>query len=286
MIKAHKPKAPFEAACQLAKAELDRPENHFDITKLPLQIEYECVEPFRSQTEIDVWGGGSAHDQAQCTSLINRMNDILHAEELRAIFHPSKEPSILKVLDRFFSDSAVRTLRISLEFLPILHRTREIITNAIARTLLGLARQSRFRTQPLVVVLDEAHQALSSKLSDLSQDFPLEAFNIIAKEGRKYGLTVCLATQRPRDIPEDVLSQMGTFIAHRLVNDGDRSAVERATGSAHAELISLLPTLAPGEAFIIGVDFPTPLRVLVSAPINPPNSRGPDYQKLWRKPAP
>ncbi|OPX24710.1 MAG: hypothetical protein B1H05_04720 [Candidatus Cloacimonas sp. 4484_140] len=42
---------------------------------------------------------------------------------------------------------------------------------------------------------------------------------MIAKEGRKYGLNVCIATQRPRDIPEDVLSQIGTLIVHRLIND-------------------------------------------------------------------
>ena len=148
-----------------------------------------------------------------------------------------------------------------MEFLPVLHRTREIIANALARNLLAYARQGRFKVQPLVLALDEAHQALSPKLSDLALDFPLEAFNIIAKEGRKYGLTLCLATQRPRDIPDDVLSQGGTFFAHRLVNEADRGAVERATGSADSTILSHLPAMAPGEAFIIGVDFPTPLRV-------------------------
>jgi hypothetical protein len=261
MLKAHKSKTTFEAACQVAKSELNRPENSFDISKLPFQIEYECVEPFRSQTEIDFWGGTSAFDQAHCVPLINRINDILAAEELRSIFFPSKEPSVFKVIERFFSDDAVRVLRISMEFLPVLHRTREIIANALARNLLAYARQGRFKVQPLVLALDEAHQALSPKLSDLALDFPLEAFNIIAKEGRKYGLTLCLATQRPRDIPDDVLSQGGTFFAHRLVNEADRGAVERATGSADSTILSHLPAMAPGEAFIIGVDFPTPLRV-------------------------
>ena len=53
----------------------------------------------------------------------------------------------------------------------------------------------------------------------------LDAFGLIAKEGRKYGLTCVLATQRPRDIPEDVLSQIGMFVVHRLINERDRQIV-------------------------------------------------------------
>lgn len=78
----------FEAAYQVSKVDIDRPENLFDITKLPLQLEYECVDPTRSQTEIDYWGGTNALDHAQCVPLINRMNDILGADELRCVLLP------------------------------------------------------------------------------------------------------------------------------------------------------------------------------------------------------
>jgi uncharacterized protein len=60
---------------------------------------------------------------------------------------------------------------------------------------------------PTVVILDEAHQFLDKSLGDEYSRVSLESFGVIAKEGRKYGLTAVLATQRPRDIPEDVLSQ-------------------------------------------------------------------------------
>jgi DNA helicase HerA-like ATPase len=283
MIKAHKSKVAFEAAYQVSKADVDRPENLFAITKLPLQLEYECVEPTRSQTEIDYWGGTNAHDHSQCVPLINRMSDILGAEELRCIFFPSQKPSIFDVITKFFDDESVSVLRISFEFLPSLHRTREIVANALGRFLLAHGRRGEFRKRPLVVLLDEAHQALNSRLSDLSVDFPLEAFNIIAKEGRKYALTLCLATQRPRDIPDDVMSQVGTFVAHRLVNDQDRATIERASGTCNQNLLAHLPSLGPGEAFILGIDFATPLRVRMIAPAHAPISRGPDYQNLWKR---
>lgn len=281
MIKAHKSKVPYESAYQLWKSEVDKPENLFTIKKLPLQVEFECIDPIRSQTETNIWGGLNSHDHSSCIPLVNRIQDIFISEELRCIFSPSKQPSIFEVVKRFFTDPAISVLRISFEFLPTTHRTREIVANALGRFILARGRAGDFKENPLTIFLDEAHQALNSQLSDMSHEFPLEAFNIIAKEGRKYALTLCLATQRPRDIPDDVLSQVGTFIAHRLVHDADRGVIERATGAVKQQLLNDLPALGPGEAFLIGVDFPTPLRIKVLYPENPPFSRGPDYQTFW-----
>ncbi|MFV9997102.1 MAG: hypothetical protein AB8W37_04425 [Arsenophonus endosymbiont of Dermacentor nuttalli] len=56
------------------------------------------------------------------------------------------------------------------------------------------------------VFIDEAHQFLNKKIGDELNRFELDVFGNIAKEGRKFGLNVVIATQRPRDIPEDVLS--------------------------------------------------------------------------------
>ena len=109
----------------------------------------------------------------------------------------------------------------------------------------------------------------------------MDAFDLIAKEGRKYDLNLCLATQRPRDIPEGVLSQMGTLVVHRLTNDRDREVVERASGSIDRSASAFLPNLEPGEAAIIGVDFPIPLTIQISLPLTPPSSKSADYQMYW-----
>jgi len=117
-----------------------------------------------------------------------------------------------------------------------------------------------------------------------SEDYTtkLDAFELIAKEGRKYGLNICLATQRPRDITEGVLSQMGTLIVHRLTNDRDREVVERACGEIDRSASSFLPNLKPGEAAIIGADFPIPLTVQIEQPTTKPKSDGADFQKFWK----
>jgi uncharacterized protein len=102
--------------------------------------------------------------------------------------------------------------------------------NAVGRHLLHLARKDRFTRSPVVCFLDEAHQFIGGSVGDEQNTVLLDAFGLIAKEGRKYGLTTVIATQRPRDVPEDVLSQLGTLFVHRLTNGRDREIIERACG--------------------------------------------------------
>jgi hypothetical protein len=130
--------------------------------------------------------------------------------------------------------------------------------------------------------LDEAHQFLNKTLGDENNRYSLDAFELIAKEGRKFSLNICISTQRPRDIPEGVLSQMGALIVHRLTNDRDREVVERACGEFSKSVAAFLPNLVPGEAMIVGVDFPIPVTVQISEPTSKPDSMGPDFQKHWR----
>ncbi|SOE17788.1 uncharacterized protein DUF853, partial [Hoeflea halophila] len=110
-----------------------------------------------------------------------------------------------------------------------------------------------------------------------------DAFGLIAKEGRKYGLTTVIATQRPRDVPQDVLSQLGALFVHRLTNDRDRETIERACGDLDRSAAAFIPSLSQGEAIIVGPDLPAPLPIRMKAPEKgqQPESHGPNYQKFW-----
>ena len=279
--KAHRLKTPFELAFAHYHDDVCRPENTFNIHNLAMQVGLECVDPIRSHTESNYWGGLNATDHNDCVPLISKLEDLIHSRDLDSIVRPSQGESLLHATEEFLRDPSLSVLRVSCEYLPTINRVREIVSNALARHLLGLARAGRFASSPLILALDEAHQMLPTSSSLLSHEYPLEAFNIIAKEGRKYGLTLCVATQRPRDIPDDVLSQVGTFLVHRLVSDADRHAIERASGGVNEALQNRLPSLSPGEAFLIGVDFHNPLRLKVEQPSQPPVSNGPDFQGSW-----
>jgi len=286
-VKANEAKQPFDDAYKQHVAAIEDQGAAFDISKLARQIDEECVHPnagFPPNQDFSKWGRHNEQERGYCFTLLTRIEDMLQSKELGCVFKPQGKASLFEELDKFLKSPQERVLRVSLKFLGFAHHAREIVANAIGRHLLALARDSRFKTKPVFVFLDEAHQFLNKSLGDEHTKYQLDAFDLIAKEGRKFCLNICIATQRPRDIPEGVLSQMGTLIVHRLTNEQDREVVEKASGDIDRSAAAFLPTLAPGQAVIIGVDFPIPLTVQISRPDHKPDSEGPNFQECWSTP--
>ncbi|GAW87689.1 conserved hypothetical protein [Bathymodiolus platifrons methanotrophic gill symbiont] len=279
--KINQPKSAFQTAEQDPEisVKLDDPKQEFDVSKLPQQIEQECVWPdgFNDTTKWGKVDGNFSH----CLSLLTRINAIFTSPAFDCVFNSSEE-SLSKKIDTFLN-SDKRLLRVCLSGVAYEFKAREIIANVIGRDLLMRARDNKFITNPLIVIVDEAHNFLGRNIGTEDTATKLDSFEFIAKEGRKYGLNICLATQRPRDITEGVLSQMGTLIVHRLTNDRDREVVERACGEIDRSASAFLPNLKPGEAAILGADFPIPLTIQIKKPTTKPNSDGPDFQKYWKE---
>jgi uncharacterized protein len=279
-IKANQPKAQFTAALQLHVATVDSDNADFDLAKLPQQIEHECVH--LSGTQAGFWGNVNTNEVGWCSSLVARISSMISAPEFACIFRPGTKKPLFQAVEDFVADTDHRVLRISLRDVAFASDARQIVANTIGKFLLQKARSGRFLAAPIVVVLDEAHNFIAKVIGDEFSREYLDAFELIAREGRKFCLTICIATQRPRDLPESVLSQMGTMIVHRLTNNGDRELVEKASGDIDRAAASFLPTLAPGEAILIGTDFAFPVSIKIRPPNFEPDSRGPNYQKLWR----
>jgi DNA helicase HerA-like ATPase len=217
---------------------------------------------------------------------VTRINGIVHSPELRPLFVQAGS-NLFNVIEEFIG-STERVLHVCLDKLPTDFQAREIFMNLIGRKLLKLAKAGKFaRHCPLLVFLDEAHNFLNKHVGEEDFRLPLDAFEKIAKEGRKFWLNLVLATQQPRDVPPGILSQMGTLIVHRLINEADRKVVETACGQLDAAAAKFLPSLGPGEVAIIGVDFPIPLTIQIEQPPKNlrPNSEGPKFTK-WLQPRP
>lgn len=256
---------------------VDDPSMPFDVTKLIRQIVEECC-----WDNGDSWGK-ETNDLGYCSSLLTRIQAVIYAPSLKAVFQSDDSlQTLTKSLDDFF-DSDHRVFRLCLSDVSYEFYAREVLANVIGRKLLKLAREEKFREMPLLVVVDEAHNFLGKRVGSEDHSTKLDAFEMIAKEGRKYGLNICLATQRPRDITEGVLSQMGTLLVHRLTNDRDREVVERACGEIDRSSASFLPNLKQGEVAVIGVDFPIPMTIQIDKPATPPMSDGPNFQQLWKR---
>ncbi|MDP2347858.1 MAG: ATP-binding protein [Gammaproteobacteria bacterium] len=265
-------------------ARLDDPRQEFDVSKLIAQIEQECVYPDgfgvgRGVKDTTKWGGDSG-EVSYCLSLMSRISAVLTSPSFACVFN-SSDPELTLAIDEFVGNKK-RLLRICLSGVAYEFKAREIVANVIGRHLLNQARAGVFSISPIVVVVDEAHNFLGRQIGGEDAVARLDAFELIAKEGRKFGLNICLTTQRPRDITEGVLSQMGTLVVHRLTNDRDREVVERACGEIDRSASSFLPNLKPGEAAIIGADFPIPLTIQIYPPDVQPKSDGPNYQKCWQ----
>ena len=145
-----------------------------------------------------------------------------------------------------------------------------------------LARQGKFKKAPVVLFLDEAHQFLKEHLESGESSLNIDSLALIAKEGRKYGLSLCLSTQRPRDIPESILSQVGTFIVHRIANITDRGIIESASATIEHGTLSILPMLGPGMSIIMGAAVPFTLIAKIAMPDHIPESETPSLNDLWR----
>ena len=273
---------PIEKAFVKEAKYVESARSFFAAEPIAKQVREECIWPYARNGTTHF--GDFSNEEGYCLPLMMRVESIIASPDYACVFKPGELESVRNAVEEFVEDDQKRLLRISLQNVPFGNHAREVVANAIGRILLEEARDGLFRNQPLVVVLDEAHQFLNRTIGDEYLKVELDSFGLIAKEGRKYGLSICIATQRPRDIPQDVLSQMGTLIVHRLINDRDREVVERAAGEIDRSAADFLPTLGPGEAVIIGVDVPVPMAIQVLPPSSKPDSQGPDYQVYWSKP--
>ena len=282
LIKAGKPRDAYSRALNKDEnaKKIENPSQEFDLSLLVRQVAAECCYP-DDHNRPGHWGGVSP-DLTYCSSLFTRILGVVGAPSLKCVFNSdSSIKTLSSALNEFLQgDDAV--FRLCMSAIGYEFNAREVVANAIGRLLLLKARAEEFRDKPLIVILDEAHNFLGRKIGSDDYAMNLDAFELIAKEGRKYGLTICLATQRPRDITEGVLSQMGTLIVHRLTNDRDREVVERACGEIDRSAAAFLPNLKQGEAALVGVDFPIPVTIQITPPVHPPKSDGPSFQQLWK----
>lgn len=282
-VKADQDKAKFSGFYNTNIKDIEDNTCNFDITYLIQQIKEECVYPSgytNKQPDPKKWGGYDAKTYDYQTSLIGRVADLVNTEIFNKLLGfqgaPTGCSSIVDGINNFLAQDKEQLLRISFENIPSSFSVKEITANAIATFLLNLARHNKFRDEPMILVVDEAHQFLNKNIKDeFFESQTLDAFDLIAKECRKYGMFLCLATQMPRDIPTGTLSQMGTFIVHRLINELDKKSVESAASSANRSALSFLPILGEGEALLVGVDFPMPLLVKISEPEKKPQSKTP-----------
>ncbi|WP_242086911.1 ATP-binding protein [Microbacterium lacticum] len=134
---------------------------------------------------------------------------------------------------------------------------------------------------PVTLVCDEAHLYLPAGNAGAADLRALDSFERIAKEGRKYGISLLVVSQRPSDVSRTVLSQCNNFIALRLTNDQDQAVVKRLMPDSMEGLTAALPLLDVGEALILGDAIILPTRIRLDAPKVKPTSATRNFWTEW-----
>lgn len=137
------------------------------------------------------------------------------------------------------------------------------------------------REFPIYLICEEAHEYIPR------EDIPRyrearRSMERIAKNGRKYGVGLCIVSQRPHDVSETVLAQCSSYICLRISNPDDQEYIRSMVPEAVRGTFAALTSLSKGEAVALGEAVPMPVRFRVALPDPPPNSTDVDYAGKWR----
>lgn len=158
-----------------------------------------------------------------------------------------------------------------------------VVTGTMARLLYDVQfwMPSGMRT-PVTLLCDEAHLYLPVRDdADAVQRQALGSFERIAKEGRKYGFSLLVVSQRPSDVSRTILSQCNNFLSLRLTNETDQGVIKRLMPDSLAGLTSILPLLDTGEALLLGDAVLLPTRIRLDVPKVTPDSATRDFWREW-----
>jgi len=160
-----------------------------------------------------------------------------------------------------------------------------VVVSVLARMVFDYAIWSRTEAQrPILLVCEEAHRYVP-KDDQAKGQAVRKILERIAKEGRKYGVSLGLITQRPSDLAEGVLSQCGTIIAMRLNNERDQACVRAAMPEGARGFLDAIPALRNRECIVCGEGVAIPIRVRFDdlEPEKRPASSDPSFAALWRE---
>lgn len=137
---------------------------------------------------------------------------------------------------------------------------------------------------PLLLICEEAHRYAPEDTS-LGFEPAKRSLARIAKEGRKYGISLGVLSQRPSDLAVSILSQCSTVLAFRMVNNADQDVIQAALSDVSSALVSSLPLLGNGEAVIVGEGVSVPMRVRMAQlpPERRPRSNSALFSRRWQE---
>ncbi len=159
-----------------------------------------------------------------------------------------------------------------------------LIVSLVARLAFSLQQWTPSDSRhPVALLCDEAHLYMPQRNdASAADDISIDVFERIAKEGRKYGVSLVVISQRPSEVNKTMLSQCSNFVSMRLTNSDDQSVVRKLLPESLGGFSDILPTLDTGEALVVGDASLLPSRVRIDEPLHKPNSGTVDFWDEWQ----
>ncbi|WP_165731059.1 ATP-binding protein [Polaribacter sp. 20A6] len=221
------------------------------------------------------------------TRFIQRLQSKQSDKRLNFIFNSEEELlqydwfiSLVKSLLDFGNDKGLKII----DFSEVPSDILPLITGLISRLIFSIQQwMEEDKRHPVALFCDEAHLYIPANTKGSIEEKGLQSFERIAKEGRKYGISLVVISQRPSDVNKTILSQCGNFVAMRLTNPDDQNVIKRLFPDNLGGFSDMLPILDIGEALIVGDASLLPSRVIIDKPTIQPDSATVNFWDEWNK---
>lgn len=158
-----------------------------------------------------------------------------------------------------------------------------IVTRLVYEVQFWMSPKTDETRHPIAFICDEAHLYMPRDTTKLKavENKSLEIFEKISKEGRKYGVSLVIVSQRPAELNSTIISQCNNIISLKITNDRDKSAVATMLTDSLVGLVETLPNLDVGECIVIGDSIKLPTKIILDKPKEEPKSSTIDFWDRW-----
>lgn len=214
------------------------------------------------------------------SGVINSMKAKRNDKRYSFLFEDCYQGYLLEFLNRIMGgDKPVKNIDLS----EVPHDIAILIVGAITKLVYNVQIKKKDAT-PITLVCDEAHVYIPNDFQlSASQRRMVEIFENIAKEGRKFGITLFVASQRPSELNKTIMAQCANYIVMKLNNENDKSMMKGVMAEGSSGIIETTTMFSPGDCIIIGDAVPIPLKIKVELAKERPQAKTIQFWDEWKK---
>lgn len=212
--------------------------------------------------------------------IINAMETLYSNKRYSFLFVHKEQEYLLDLFNRIMGgDKPVKNIDLS----GVPHDIAVLIIGAITKLIYNIQIMQN-DARPITLVCDEAHVYIPTDFQlSAAQRRMVEIFENIAKEGRKFGITLFVASQRPSELNKTIMAQCANYIVMKLNNENDKSMIKGMMPAGSADVIETTTMFSPGDCLVVGDACQIPLKIHVELAKERPQSKTIDFWTEWGK---